>query len=272
MHIAIVIPVYKPVMTADEKSSLRQCVTILGHYDTFLVCPQGMDTTAYRQVLGSRYNELRFDTNYFDGIDGYNRLMTGCDFYDALADYDYMLLYQLDAWVFSDQLVAWCQKGYDYVGAPWFEDYKSYESGHQLWRVGNGGFSLRRIACFRQLTSLGGYTRVKSCRQVFRDEYRSLKDLLRCLVRCCGPWIGTNSLRHIRKRGYWEDEFFCVVLHGTKYELRVPVPEEAAFFSFERSPCFLYNNVTKGQLPFGCHAWRKFDFDTFWSDKMVLEQ
>jgi small ligand-binding sensory domain FIST len=27
----------------------------------------------------------------------------------------------MDCLVFSDQLLAWCNRGYDYVGAPWFK-------------------------------------------------------------------------------------------------------------------------------------------------------
>jgi hypothetical protein len=64
-----------------------------------------------------------------------------------------MLIYQLDAWVFKDDLMKWCNKGYDYIGAPWFEDFGSYEKGKKLWRVGNGGFSLRKIKYFCKVLS-----------------------------------------------------------------------------------------------------------------------
>ena len=30
-----------------------------------------------------------------------------------------MLIYQLDAYVFKDELLNWANKGYDYIGAPW---------------------------------------------------------------------------------------------------------------------------------------------------------
>ena len=33
-----------------------------------------------------------------------------------------MLIYQLDAFVFQDDLAYWCQQNYDYIGAPWLRD------------------------------------------------------------------------------------------------------------------------------------------------------
>lgn len=30
------------------------------------------------------------------------------------------MIYQLDAWVFNDELSSWCSLGYDYIGAPFF--------------------------------------------------------------------------------------------------------------------------------------------------------
>lgn len=263
MRIAIAIPVYKEVMTDDERRSLQQCVSVLRTYDTFLVCPEEMDTKTYDAAAGRGMASRRFDPHFFEGLAGYNELMMSSAFYDAFADYDYLLIYQLDAWVFSDELTHWCSLGYDYVGAPWFEGNGSHGEGCRLWCVGNGGLSLRRLEKFRQLTRLKPYTKVKTCREVFRDEYHGVHDLGRCLVRCLGPWIGTNSIRHVRKNEQ-EDLYFCVALRGTRFQLRVPTPEEAARFAFERSPQYLYEEVTQRRLPFGCHAWRRYRYADFW--------
>ena len=64
------------------------------------------------------------------------------DFYARYAGCEYILLYQLDAWVFEDRLDEWCDKGYDYAGAPLFAP---GSSDLQCARTGNGGFSLRRV-------------------------------------------------------------------------------------------------------------------------------
>ena len=38
-------------------------------------------------------------------------------FYRAFADYEYILIYQLDCLVFASSLEEWCGKGWDYVGS-----------------------------------------------------------------------------------------------------------------------------------------------------------
>lgn len=44
--------------------------------------------------------------------------MLEADFYRRFGKYKYMLIYQLDAFVFSDKLLDFCEMGYDYIGAP----------------------------------------------------------------------------------------------------------------------------------------------------------
>ena len=272
MHIAIVIPVYKQQLTADESLSLQQGLRVLHRYDIFLVCPDTLSTTNYHQTAGCQLHEKHFDSNYFDGIGGYNLLMESYQFYKAFEDYDYILIYQLDAWVFTDQLEQWCQRGYDYIGAPWFQDFQNHEKGYALWCVGNGGLSLRRVSKFLSITRRP-YSRLKSPREVFRDEYHSLGDLGHCLVRCMGPYIGTNSIHHLMRHSWmWEDAFFCISLADTRFRLNLPTTEEAAHFAFEQSPQYLYDTITHGQLPFGCHAWRKHQYEEFWKSFINARQ
>ena len=58
----------------------------------------------------------------------YNRLMMSEQFYRAFEGYEYILIYQLDCLVFSNALEEWCRKGYDYIGAPWFERWHQFRS------------------------------------------------------------------------------------------------------------------------------------------------
>lgn len=266
MSVAIVIPVYKKSMSADERASLVQGVRILKKYDMYFVCPETLDLHEYTEVAPAQIKEKRFPSEYFKSIEGYNRLMKTQHFYAGFKNYDYILIYQLDAWVFADELETWCQKGYDYVGAPWFENFKSHEDGCRLWQVGNGGLSLRKVSAFIKVTNQ--LLRIKTAKEIFSEEYHSLKDLGHCLVRCCSPLIGNNTMRHFMSHGpaswLWEDSFFCVGLADTRHRLNTPSPEDAAFFAFEQSPRFLYDTITHGQLPFGCHAWRKNQYEAFW--------
>lgn len=249
MKIAVCIPIYKPYPTNDEQLSLRQCLSVLCAYDTLLVCPQDMDVSPYEICAGRGIDTLRFQPHYFQGIKGYNKLMKSHCFYRSVCQYDYILIYQLDAWVFSDQLMQWAAKGYDYVGAPWFQNHGTHEEGKELWMCGNGGLSLRKVQKFFSITS--PYYR-------WMPNRENLYDLL-------------HHKKRNRKLHMWEDTFFCYGLMGTPRELHLPTALEAASFAFECSPSYLFK-LTGNQLPFGCHAWRKYEFETFWKNYISIPQ
>ena len=50
---------------------------------------------------------------------GYNEMMMSEKFYELFSDYEYILICHVDAWLFRNELVEWCRKGYDHVAAPW---------------------------------------------------------------------------------------------------------------------------------------------------------
>lgn len=254
----ILVPVYKTTLSLDEAASLHQLERILGRWDIRFVCPVSLDMTSYDSTTQALFEKERFEDAFFDSIEGYNRLMKDNAFYRRFAEYEYMLIYQLDAWVFSDQLAEWCAQGYDYIGAPWFSKFKTYEEGYKLWRCGNGGLSLRKVEKFIRCTSSDA------------DVYS-----LRSLVSHANRHFLRNIIRYIRypnNMGWfirhlastWEDYFFCCDLSETRHALHCPEPETAARFSFEASPTYLFS-LTGETLPFGCHAWHKYQFDDFWS-------
>lgn len=268
MHklVTIVIPVYKNNPTREELASFVQCYKILGQYDVFVLTHKDVDLTTYICAVDKKVKCKYFDSEYFSSIKGYNTLMKMHDFYLAFKEYKYMLIYQLDAWVFSDTLLDWCDKDYDYIGAPWFEEFGSHEDGKQLWAVGNGGLSLRRVKRFIDITS--PKKRYKNLKEVFCTEYIGLRSLPVCLLR----WIGhRNTVKYYFEnyQSMYEDSYFANELsHYSNMKLRIPQVEEALKFSFERSPRYLFelNNL---QLPFGCHAWEKYD-KIFWGEYIKI--
>ena len=268
MKSIIVIPVYKPMPDEAEQMSIRQCVKVLDRHRICLVCPEGLDTAVYDNVIGKRTEVKRFAPEFFDGIDGYNRLMKSHGFYERFKDYDYLLVYQLDAWVFRDELEEWCSKGYDYVGAPWFEEWRNHEEGYELMCVGNGGFSLRKVSKFLKITKpsarlYGFWQTMKSRQKGRRSYYRRVKDYL-SHENSAGAFME-------QKQDRWEDIYFCYDLTGTALELKTPDCREAAMFSIETSPKYLFQEVNGGQLPFGCHAWQRYQYDDFWKGRIKNE-
>ncbi|MBO7213161.1 MAG: hypothetical protein J6U99_01215, partial [Rikenellaceae bacterium] len=110
-RVVVVIPTYRNELSEWEKLSLEQCVKVLSkNHHIKIVAPEGIDSHGLQVE--------RFDSKFFDGLAGYNKLMLAAEFYDRFSDYDYILIYQLDGWVFRDRLNEWCSQGWDYIGAP----------------------------------------------------------------------------------------------------------------------------------------------------------
>lgn len=260
MNSIVLIPIYKEKPDSDEILSLQQCFKVLAFYDICLVCPESLDTTIYNNIVKKEIKTERFASTFFAGIAGYNELMTSMQFYNRFKKYDYMLIYQLDAWVFSDELEEWCRKGYDYIGAPWFEQHKTHEEGYGFWCCGNGGLSLRKISTFIRVTN--PKTRLMTLKEIANKYFRHLKTWRKGIELL----LYKNNMKWYRKKNshLWEDTYFCYGLDETKHKLHRPLPEEAARFSFECSPEYLFQFIGR-TLPFGCHAWRKFQYEEFWS-------
>lgn len=171
-RIAVIIPIYRDFLNEYDRISLDRTCRILSSHDLVVVHPEGMDTSG----ITKDYPLLKFKSfpkAFFDGIMGYNRMMLSPDFYSAFLDYEYMLICQTDAYIFRDELEEWCQKGYDYIGAPWlkrpiydfpvmklfmaislwYKRLRRVKSKQELYnKIGNGGLSLRKVSSFYQTT------------------------------------------------------------------------------------------------------------------------
>jgi hypothetical protein len=246
----VVIPVYKPKLSVFEEIAFKQCQVILSNHKIVIVKPAGLQIDF--EIDETVVSIADFEDHYFEDIHGYNRLMLSAGFYNRFSNYEYMLVYQLDAFVFDNQLEYWCTMGYDYIGAPWFEEklrtnafdkatarIKNYlyvrynvkykdgmpKIGKQLaGRVGNGGFSLRKIATLAHLCI----------------RYKPLIDHY-CALR--HPWFN-------------EDIFWSIELNRKKPQVKIPSFKKAVQFAFETHPDRALT-INNGKLPFGCHAWDK---------------
>lgn len=141
-EVAIVIPIYKADMDLHELISYRQVRKIFSGYDMFFLKPESLE-------IGFEHNgirEIMMPDEYFKSVSAYNRLMLTKETYDNFIDYRYILIHQLDGYVFEDRLQYFCGLDYDYIGAPWLYGVFEYISSNKnIWYVGNGGVSLRRV-------------------------------------------------------------------------------------------------------------------------------
>jgi len=267
---AIVIPIYKEILNEYEICSLQQCVSVLKKYPIYLVTYNELSTVTYKGIFLSynvSVNFEYFDKEYFKDLSGYNNLMMKKEFYDRFTNYKNILIYQLDCFVFRDGLESWCNRGYDYIGAPWFDDNLSHEEGANLWAVGNGGFSLRKISAFRNLfvTSKNLFG-LKQLSKKMQLNHKGFLWLLKA-------WIFgyENNLKFLLSE--WtdaEDLFYCLSLSETKLKLKVPELKDAIDFAFEQSPGYLFE-LNNNTLPFGCHAWNKYETNSFWREYIPIK-
>jgi hypothetical protein len=248
--VAIVIPAYKEQLSDYERISLTQCQRILGHYPICLVTPRSLNISDYREICPT-LQVRTFDDGYFTSIQAYNRLMVSDEFYRSFTDVDYILIHQLDAFVFQDDLADWCRQGYDYIGAPWLRDRDYTGWSDELWfnvkkklatliglkkpdgvtpreiislnSVGNGGLSLRRVSSL--LRYLPRYhQKIAQYEQFQQDQYN-------------------------------EDIFWSIEINRYWPNLRIPSYRKALHFAIEFYPQWAVEHFNNGKLPFGCHAW-----------------
>ena len=220
-QVVIVIPVYKKKLSLTEQASLLQVQKIWGKYPRVFMAPEGLDFDYGPMMDG--FTVERFPSMYFKGVTGYSILLLTPAFYERFQEYEYMQIYQLDAFVFYDALPKYCAAGYDYIGAPvrWYGPH-----WHAIGtEVGNGGFSLRRVSsCLRMVRQL--------------EEQEGKVPLYTAFSAC-------------------EDMFFGYC--GTRPELDFHVPDTsyAVRYAVQDNVRHAYQRLAKGEIPMGCHGWSK---------------
>lgn len=260
--IAVVIPVYRTELSPTERLSLEQGVRILADYDLFFIKPEHLDLGALGEEY-ARCGQVCFPDEWFVSRRSYNRMVLEEAFYRRFEQYAYLLIYQLDAFVFRDELLDWARKGYDFIGAPWLPDNEYYLSWlgrfwfhieswykqhfnpkafqspeYHAYEVGNGGFSLRKISAMIEVTTF------------YREKIQRLLADDRAF--------------------YAEDVFLLRELDDRKIRLKRPSWREALGFAMEEHPVWTYRYNGK-RLPFGCHAFDLAEHAWFWKSFIPIQ-
>jgi hypothetical protein len=224
------VPVYKTIPTKTETLSLLQ-LRELDVANVTLVCPEGLNIQHYLD-LWPDLQVQRYSPEHFVSVQSYNDLVISSAFYQAFASqYEYLLIYQLDAFLLSNQILTFCNQGYDYYGAPWKIGFPQYRFLFNRWpikvntkrfHVGNGGLSLRKIS--------------------------STMDLLQ------------RKEGHISKTFFMEDAFFGYWGSVDQYFHACPILT-AAQFSLEMDPSYWVEKT--GMLPMGFHGFEVWHQDFY---------
>lgn len=253
--VVVVIPIHSQNPSDLELISFQQCFKVLHKHDIKVIAPEGLSLVEYRKVVKD-FDVIFIDKIWQSSIEMYNKLKVSQFFYHLFMNYQYLLTYELDAFVFKDDLLFWCNKGYDFIGAPWFVGYN--KPTDEFLGVGNSGFSLRNINSFK-----------RAIRQIYLRESSnylfgtSNKFLMKMSVVLTFflRFIGENDT--IQKASHINEDLFVSKVMSKKVKgFNLAPIEEARQFSFEVNPRLLYG-MNGNKLPMGCHAWWQYDLN-FW--------
>lgn len=260
--VAVVVPLHnKEGLTAEEEISKNHLVHYLGKYDKYMIAPKNLN------VSHQGFEIVKMDEKFFGSISANRRMMFSRAFYEVFQDYKYILIYHLDALVLSDQLEEWCGTDVDYIGAPWFNSEYSPHIKDRILR--NGGFSLRKVSSFMKIIDSKRYALPPNeyWERYFADKPKFIRfvNLPRKYIKHLMRFNNVQREMHKFRRN--EDRFWSG--EAVKYypEFSVAPFELALKFAFEVAPrkSFQMNNNT---LPFGCHAWARYDKD-FWEPYLL---
>lgn len=140
-----------------------------GKYEICLVHPENMWIDYYNYVFNHDFSYLPCNNDYFKNVNTYSWLCEEYEWYKCFEDYKYMFLYQLDGWIFKDELQLFLDMDYDYIGGPWCAKHYEFEEDC----VGNGGVSLRKISKFMEVLETLDRTK-------YPKRHVNLEDLLFC--------------------------------------------------------------------------------------------
>ena len=217
--VCIVIPIYKDngldnPLLYDEVESIYHTIKLMHKYDIYFLCNHNLNISFYKQF------NIKFKYYEFYNVKDYNKMCLDYKFYEMFNNYKYMLICQPDAYIFKDELLYWCNKGYDYYGSLILCD-DNYKFIHTDENINiydyknisfNGGFSLRNINTFYNV----------------------------CL----------NNKELISKNKINEDVFICFYL---KNKLNIITIEDSIKFGAEIQIKSVYPKYYN-DYPFGCHT------------------
>jgi len=277
----VVVPLHTLQLDAIEVSALVHALHKLSDYEFVLLHKHSISSAELLDRLGKsacsrnrKIHCIEVADECLASIDSYNQMLMQAWFYRLFKAWDYLLIFQLDAWILESNLQVWLQKEYSYIGAPWTGHLgqDTPDSG-----VGNGGLSLRKVR--DMLAIFEDQTRQQTV-PVFRWGYLAwrmtlfrryylfpvwqwpllfLKRLM-LFARMSLGWH--NTLAYFIEIGIQEDHILGVYVPHVFPWFKLPLMQEAAAFAIETNPR-LTRDFYAIERPFGCHAWEKFDRD-FW--------
>ena len=282
----IVVPVYSAELSQAEMIALRVCASRTRPCSIRMVHKRSINMTDFldrcrlSRSERERIEVIPIDDHWLASVATYNAMLLQSWFYRLFADWTYLLIFQLDAWILGDDLGDWLAKNYTYVGAPWTAHLgpDTPDVG-----VGNGGLSLRCVSEMIRIceSPLWRFMPVFRWRKLayrmtlfrryhlFPPSQRPLLFFKRLCLFAAMSFGWRNTLAYYARIGIQEDHVLSGYAPFVYSWIRIPTMDQAAAFSIETNPRQTIAEYGV-KRPFGCHAWEKYDRD-FWLTAFPLD-
>lgn len=224
----VVIPVYKQKLSQFEKDNLRNTVIKLkDSYDICIIGPNSLKVSSLSKEFNYKFQYKKYKNSIFKSKESYSLLLESIDFYDTFSDWEYMLLVQLDVWIFgtAKDLEKFFIYNYAYIGAPWSKKYIMTAFGIDDEFCGNGGLSLRNTSKMMNILS--------------------------------------NSNINAEKYITVEDQYISYMIYNDN-EYDICLVDIALQFSIDNEPEYWHKRLGDMKYPFGVHMGKK-EFREYWS-------
>ena len=158
--VAVVTPIWRPTVSDDELVRLQLTLQSSPRWQHIVLHPRGLDTDRLASLLPD-WTFQPCEDAHLASVRSYSTWLLQQGFYDQFADFDFIIIAQLDS-VLLDEPPPQAFE-YDYLGAPWDPPWRVVIAAGQMrilrflgraWGkklvVGNGGLSIRRIKAFHR--------------------------------------------------------------------------------------------------------------------------
>lgn len=281
----IFIPLYKTEWSSAETKSVERCISLLHNFHFFFgyksnqapeLCSSNFST--HLPSLQS-WNYLPIDPIWLSSAKAYSQLMLNPCFYRLFLPWNYLLVFQPDAWILNGNLSYWISKHFTYIGAPWCPTLGPNKDC-PITGVGNGGLSLRNIPETINVLTSSEYSRKPILSACELADYLNLfkrytmhsiyikpivfmaRLFLYVITLLLYPLGFRNNLAFLANAGMNEDIILGHYSQRVCKWIRIPDVSMAAHFSLESNASQIAEAFSV-DVPFGCHAWEKRDKSFF---------
>lgn len=226
--VAVVIPLHTIQLDRWAMLALQSAEAVFFHRPIILVVPPNVAKSSLAATLRARGSVvIELESHHFVSRGSYNNMLFQADFFQLFTEFDYILLFQLDALALRDTLNYWVSLDYDFIGAPLRRNYgrtNSTSVGPGL----NGGLSLRRVDSALRVLESGRGRRIR-----IRDAVTMERHFRLWLTRTFRDGLCFNFSSFRRSPKVNEDLYWSYFVPRVHPWFRVPSADVARNFAFD---------------------------------------